>query len=121
MPLCQIYGAALRYANPDHELVLAYTGQEGTAAALHHRPDVIILEQSLPVVSGFAVARMLSEAGILPDVPLIIASGLGAPGAEFAKSVNAAAFLDRPFELDSMVRVVERVLAAAGHGALVVA
>ena len=119
MPLCQIYGAALCHADPGHELLLTSTGEEGVEAALRERPDLIILDLSLPVMPGATVARILSEAGILPDVPLIIASGLGEPAAEIAESVNAVAFLSKPFELDSMVRAVESALANAGQHLLV--
>ena len=119
MPLCQIYGAALGHANPNHELFLTSTGEEGVGAALRQRPDVIILDLSLPVMSGTTVIRILSEAGILPDVPLIIASGLGEPAAEIAQAANAVAFLAKPFELASMVRAVDSALADANQHMLV--
>ena len=75
-PLCQVYSAALCQADPRLEVVLAYNGEEGIEAALRERPDLVILDLTLPGISGTEVAQRLQEAGILPEVPLIIVSGL---------------------------------------------
>ena len=77
LPICQIYSAALCQANPHYDVTLAYTGEEGVEAAIRERPDLVILDLSLPGISGVEVTEKLGEAGMLPDVPLIIASGLG--------------------------------------------
>ena len=106
-PLCQVYSAALCQSHPYLEVVLAYNGEEGIKAALRERPHLVILDLALPGISGIEVALKLREAGILPEVPLIIVSGLGDEARVIAQSVGATAFLAKPFELGALVSAVE--------------
>jgi len=106
-PVCQVYSAALCQADPRLEVVLAYNGEEGIEAALRERPDLVILDLTLPGISGTEVAQRLQEAGILPEVPLIIVSGLGQEAQVIAQSLGATAFLVKPFELSALVSAVE--------------
>ncbi len=76
-PLCQVYSAALCQADPCLEVVLAHSSEEGFEAALRERPQLVILDLALPQISGIEVAQKLREAGILPEVPLIIVSAMG--------------------------------------------
>jgi len=105
-PLCQMYSAALCQADPRLEVVLAYNGEEGIEAALRERPQLVILDLALPKISGIEVAQNLREAGILPEVPLIIVSGMGYEAQVIAQSLGATAFLAKPFELSAMVSAV---------------
>lgn len=110
--ICQAYTVALRRAHPDYEVVSAYFGEEGVGAALRDRPDLVILDLELPDIHGLVVAERLKEGGILPEVPLIIASGLEDVIEVVAKALDAAAFLTKPFDLNRLVSAVEGVLAA---------
>jgi CheY-like chemotaxis protein len=42
-----------------HELFIAYDGQQALKHAETHRPDVIILDLSMPVIDGYEVARTI--------------------------------------------------------------
>ena len=106
-PLCQMYSAALCQADPRLEVVLSYNGEEGIEAALRERPHLVILDLALPAISGIEVAQKLREEGILPEVPLIIVSGMGQEAQVIAQSLGATAFLAKPFELGALVSAVE--------------
>ena len=106
-PLCQVYSAALCQSHPRLEVVLAYNGEEGIEAALRERPHLVILDLALPGISGIEVAHKLREAGISPDVPLIIVSGLGDEAEVIARSLGATTFLAKPFELSALVSALE--------------
>jgi CheY-like chemotaxis protein len=55
----------------DYEICAeAANGQEAIALALKHRPDLIILDLSMPVMDGVTAARKLRTS--LPDVPIIL-------------------------------------------------
>ena len=104
--LRQMYSAALCQADPRLEVVLAHSSEEGIEAALRERPQLVILDIALPQISGIEVAQKLREAGILPEVPLIIVSSMGHEAQVFAQSLGATAFLAKPFELDALVSAV---------------
>jgi CheY-like chemotaxis protein len=48
----------------------ATDGQEAVDLALKHRPDLIILDLSMPVLNGFEAARHLKK--LMPNVPIIL-------------------------------------------------
>jgi two-component system, NarL family, response regulator DegU len=48
----------------------AADGEEAIALALIHKPDLIILDYSMPVMNGLDAARKLKE--IMPEIPIIL-------------------------------------------------
>lgn len=63
----------LRLAGCDAEAV--YGGREAVAAALAHRPDVIVLDIGLPGMNGYQVAERLRGEEGLSDCFIIAISG----------------------------------------------
>jgi CheY-like chemotaxis protein len=53
----------------------AANGQEAIDLAVKHRPDLIILDLSMPVLNGIEAATQLKK--ILPDVPIILFTQFG--------------------------------------------
>ena len=50
----------------------ATNGQEAIDLALRHRPELIILDLSMPIMSGLEASRELKR--IMPEVPIILFS-----------------------------------------------
>jgi DNA-binding NarL/FixJ family response regulator len=53
----------------------AENGREGIEKAQQFRPDLIVLDLSMPVMNGFDSARVLKR--LMPAVPLIMYSAFG--------------------------------------------
>jgi two-component system chemotaxis response regulator CheY len=53
----------------------AENGKEGIEKALELRPDLIVLDLSMPVMNGLDAARVLKR--LMPTVPLIMYSAFG--------------------------------------------
>jgi two-component system chemotaxis response regulator CheY len=53
----------------------AENGKEGIEKALELRPDLIVLDLSMPVMNGLDAARVLKR--LMPSVPLIMYSAFG--------------------------------------------
>ena len=110
--LCRLYDKVLGHFG--HDVVPAYTGEAGVAAATSLRPDLIILDLLLPGMTGSEVAQKLRDAGILPATPLIVTTGLSAgEAASAARSLGAADFLTKPFDVGSILTAVQRTLPAS--------
>lgn len=109
LPICEIYSVALRSTGHRFQIQLTHSGEDGVEAALKDRPHLVILDLSLPGISGQEVAEQLRLAGIFPDVPLIIATG---EAEEDAKQIQANAYLEKPFPLASLVDAVHDALRA---------
>ncbi|MGC1684477.1 MAG: response regulator transcription factor [Candidatus Acidiferrales bacterium] len=64
--LCRLFEAT-----EDYELCAEATnGREAIELALKHRPDLIILDLSMPVLNGVDAAKELKK--IMPNVPIIL-------------------------------------------------
>jgi DNA-binding NarL/FixJ family response regulator len=64
--LCQIFER-----EDDYDVCAeAKNGQEAIELALNHRPDLIILDFTMPVLNGLETARRLKK--IMPEVPIIL-------------------------------------------------
>jgi len=98
MLLCRLYEAVIGQLG--YDLVIAYTGEEGLAAARENRPDLIILDLELPGISGITVAQALEYDGILPGIPGIITTAT--PREEILrliKSLEVLEILIKPFDI----------------------
>jgi CheY-like chemotaxis protein len=60
----------------------ASDGREAIRLAIRYRPDVIILDLSMPVIDGLAAAAKLKE--ILPKTPIILFTQHAGPEVKFA-------------------------------------
>jgi DNA-binding NtrC family response regulator len=78
-----------------------------------HRPDVIVLDVNLPGTSGLDVLGAIERRW--PSLPVVIMTAFGGPGvgAE-ARRLGAAAYLEKPFRMATLVDEIRRVAASAG-------
>ena len=82
-------------------------GQEAIDLALKHRPDLIVLDLSMPLRNGFEVARELKR--LMPDVPIILFTqhaGLGKHLLGSVASVDRVVSKSEPLELLNHVRAL---------------
>jgi CheY-like chemotaxis protein len=90
------------------EVDLAADGREALASAEREPPSLIVLDITLPVLDGFAVADSLRQRH--GRLPILAVTGDGrAP--QKARRVGAYAYLRKPFELQTLVDLVKRGLA----------
>jgi two-component system, sensor histidine kinase len=94
-----------------HEVIVATTGSAGISAILDERPDIALVDISLPDIDGYAVAREVRNR-FGPAIPLIALTGLGQP--EDVKRSHNAGFtrhLTKPFDIDDLENVIQEFLA----------
>jgi DNA-binding response OmpR family regulator len=60
-----------------HDVRKALDGRSGISAALSYRPDVILLDLGLPVVSGLEVAREVRRHPDIANTRLVALTGWG--------------------------------------------
>jgi DNA-binding response OmpR family regulator len=80
--------------------------------ALQHvdlrRPDMIILDLMLPVVTGVEVARRLQLDPASRDIPILAITGVDEPN-DLADILMVNAILTKPLDLDELFREIERL------------
>lgn len=89
-------------------VLVADDGAEGVELALARKPDVILVDQKMPGLSGLDVTRELRARGCSAHIILTTASrGLRASAAE----ASADGVLEKPFEISDCLDLIERVCA----------
>jgi PAS domain S-box-containing protein len=68
---------ALTVEGMGHEVRKALDGRTGLSAALSYRPDVVLLDLGLPIVSGLDVARELRQHESMAHTRLVALTGRG--------------------------------------------
>ena len=94
-----------------HDVRLAADGPSAVESAAEHRPDVVLLDISLPGMSGYEVAERLRANPELRETVLVAMTGYGQ--AEDKKETSEAGFtlhLVKPVEPD----VLQKLLADLG-------
>jgi DNA-binding NarL/FixJ family response regulator len=86
----------------------ARNGQEAVALAREHRPDIVLMDLSMPVLNGLAATRLLTAE--LPEVAVVVltASEEDADLFEAIKS-GAQGYLQKDLEADRFLALLEGV------------
>lgn len=88
----------------DYELVVARDGAQGVALAGQTRPDVILMDMSLPVMDGWTATRTLKADPGLQHIPVIGLSAHAMSGdAEKALAAGCDAYLTKPVNEDRLL------------------
>jgi len=93
----------------DYHLLIAKDGEQGVALALEHKPDLILMDISLPVMDGYEAARQIRRT--LPAVPII---GLSAHAMESHKQKahesGCNGYLTKPLDENLLFAALEKYL-----------
>jgi two-component system, cell cycle response regulator DivK len=60
-----------RLVRRGYEVVIAVDGQQGTEMAISERPDLIIMDMSLPVMDGWEATRRVKGNDVTRQIPVI--------------------------------------------------
>jgi DNA-binding response OmpR family regulator len=109
----QLMGLFLRRAG--YDVHYAFSGQEGYEKALTLRPDLILLDMMLPVLTGPEVIKRLKERPETRDIPIIVMTAYH-KNAEFLekaiKPMGVLEYLRKPVDFDELRSLLCRVLAS---------
>ncbi|MDP2399141.1 MAG: PAS domain-containing protein [Burkholderiales bacterium] len=100
----------------DIGLFLANTPQLGIDLAQQHRPDLILLDISLPGISGFQVLNLLRASEDCAETPVIAISANAMPqDITKGRAAGFAEYLTKPLDVAAFYRVIDRYLKTAGR------
>jgi two-component system cell cycle response regulator DivK len=101
------------------QVVFAMDGQQGIDLARSERPDVILMDMSLPVIDGWEASRRLKADEATRSVPLIGLTAHAMSG-DREKAIEAGCddYDTKPVELDRLIGKIERLLGTAKDEAL---
>jgi two-component system, cell cycle response regulator DivK len=102
-----------RLARKGYETVEAVDGQEGIEAARTARPNLILMDMSLPVLDGWEATRRLKADPATSSIPVIALTAHAMAGdRERALDAGCDDYDTKPIEFPSLLAKIEALLRA---------
>lgn len=93
----------------DYNLLVARDGAQGVKVALQKKPDLILMDISLPVMDGYAATREIRKT--MKSTPIIGLSAHAMSGdAEKAKQAGCNDYLTKPVDEDLLLKKLDHFL-----------
>jgi CheY-like chemotaxis protein len=86
-----------------YSVAVAANGKQGLDRVAERRPDVVLLDLSMPIMNGWQFQEQLQADGV--DIPIIFMTGGYSARAE-AERHGAAGHLSKPFEVEDLLATV---------------
>ena len=104
-----------RLTRAGHTVVVATDGAQGVAMASSERPDVILMDLSLPVLDGWQATRAIKAAAATKHIP-VIALTANAMAGEREKALAAGCddYDTKPVELPRLLGKIKQLVERAG-------
>lgn len=93
----------------------AENGEKGLELARAERPDLILVDLSLPKIDGWEMIRRMKEDEATRHIPIIVVSARR-PQDEAARAtlLQVVAYVSKPFDPEALMALVQRTIADAG-------
>jgi two-component system cell cycle response regulator DivK len=106
-----VYMLVHRLRRQGFEVVVAPDGAQGIEAARQHRPDLVPMDLSLPVLDGWEASRRLKQAPETRAIPIIALSAHAMTGdRERALAAGCDDYDTKPVELDRLLAKIRALL-----------
>lgn len=101
--------------NDAYEIMEASDGVQALALVKDHRPQLVLLDVSMPGMSGFEVCRAIRADPLLKEIRVIMLTAM-AQEADLAEGVAAGVddYFTKPFSPVALIRKVEEVFDGTG-------
>ena len=95
----------------DYEVIEAVDGAEGIRKASSERPDLILMDLSLPHVDGWTATRQIKADPSLETIPIIALTAHAMVGdREKALAAGCDDYLSKPIDLQELVVKIRKYL-----------
>jgi two-component system, cell cycle response regulator DivK len=106
-----VYMLKRRLERAGFEVIVAPDGEQGLAVAHDQRPDLILMDLSLPVLDGWQATRRLKDSEETRTIPVIALSAHAMPGdRERALEAGCDEYDAKPVKLPSLLAKIRALL-----------
>ena len=104
-----------RLTRAGHTVVIANDGAQGVAMALSERPDIILMDLSLPVLDGWQATRQIKAAPDTKHIPVIaLTANARAGDREKALGAGCDDYDTKPIELPRLLAKIKSLAEGTG-------
>lgn len=95
----------------DYEVIEATDGEQGVARATQERPDLILMDLSLPQIDGWTATRQIKGNPALTHIPIIALTAHAMVGdRERALEAGCNDYISKPIDLRELQNKIARYL-----------
>jgi two-component system alkaline phosphatase synthesis response regulator PhoP len=106
-----IHVVAIKLRNNGYEVISADNGAEGFELACEEKPDIIVTDFQMPVMTGLELAEKLRNNEATKDVPVIMLTARSfAIPEDQQKSLRISECLSKPFSPRELMGTIEDIL-----------
>ena len=93
----------------DYDLIIARDGEQGVALAVEKKPDLILMDISLPIIDGYEATRRIHNT--FPSLPIIgLSAHAMSSDADKAKAAGCVDYLTKPVDEDLLVKKIKEFI-----------
>ncbi len=94
-----------------YDVITASNGQEAIEKAVNEKPDLVLLDTSMPVMNGHEVLEQFKQHSDLKDIPVIMVTALcEQQDISKASSYGIADYVAKPFDFTELVEKIANAL-----------
>lgn len=104
-----VYAAILEHHGC--QVLLATNGEQGIRLAREARPDLVLMDMSMPILDGWTAARLLKRDPETAEIPIIALSAHAFDAdRERARAAGCDSYLSKPCEPSKLLAEIDRWL-----------
>src|SRR5207249_2536829 len=101
----------------DCQIVEATNGEEGLATAIREKPDLILLDVTMPVMDGFEMLKQLRQQPELTKAPVIMLTAESSQeSVAKADGLGVRGYIAKPFKEEDLRDRINQVTPLAARG-----
>jgi len=91
-----------------YETFLAVNGRDGVNAALKQKPDLIIMDMSMPEMDGWTATSLIKKDPQTSSIPLVALTAHALPGdRQRAMDAGCDEYITKPMDLDELLEAIQ--------------
>jgi two-component system, cell cycle response regulator DivK len=94
-----------------HTTFLAMNGSEGVNAAIKQKPDLIVMDLSMPLMNGWLATEKIRRDPLVSDIAIIALTARAQPeDRQRAFEAGVSEYITKPVDIDKFVQIIEEWL-----------
>jgi CheY-like chemotaxis protein len=106
-----IHVVAIKLRNNGYEVIAANNGAEAYDLACREKPDIVVTDCQMPVLTGLELIAKLREDERTREIPVVLLTARSfAVSAEQQESLGVACCLSKPFSPKELLKTIQDIL-----------
>ena len=106
-----VYVVAIKLRNNGYEVITAGNGAEAFELVREEKPDIIVTDFQMPVMTGLELVKKLRQCEATKDIPVIMLTARDfAIEEEQKQDLQISEFVSKPFSPKELLRSIEDIL-----------